>query len=257
MIDVLILGSGTSTGVPVPGCSCPVCRSRNPRNHRLRASILLQWQQRHILIDMSPDLRYQALRAHIRSLDAVLVTHTHADHVHGIDDVRPFTLGQKQPLPLYASAPALESLQKRFAYVFRPGRVNGYVPRLAPFAFYGPFSLWGQVVEPLPLPHGRGWSWGFRIGNFAYLTDCSGIPRRVRRQLQGLQWLVLDGLRFRPHPGHLSISEALDLTAELAPQQTLLTHLSHDVDYERHRQQLPPAVDLAYDGCRFQVAPRV
>lgn len=250
-VTVTILGSGTSTGVPVPACTCPVCRSREPRNQRTRCSILVSVDGRNILIDTSTDLRQQALREGITHVDAVLFTHTHADHVNGIDDLRPFNLASGAAIPIHACAEDLAVLRRVFAYIFENGDEPGYRPRLLAQEICDGFSLFGLPILPLPLIHGPGRSLGYRIGPFAYLTDCSSIPETTLELLAGIDILLIDGLRFRPHLSHLSISQALAVAEGLGAGRTILTHLSHDVDYARHAPLLPAGTELAYDGQRL------
>ncbi|WP_432821157.1 GPMC system MBL fold metallohydrolase [Trichloromonas sp.] len=256
-VTVTILGSGTSTGVPVPACSCPVCSSRTPQNQRTRCSILISFAGRNILVDTSTDLRQQSLREQISRIDAVLYTHTHADHVNGIDDLRPFNLASGEAIPIYGSREDLDVLRRVFAYIFDDGDEPGYRPRLQPQPVSDVFTLFGLEITPLPLLHGPGRSFGYRIGPFAYLTDCSSIPETTLSALAGIDILVIDGLRFRPHASHLSISEALAFAERIGARQTILTHLSHDVDYSRHASLMPAGTELAYDGQRlvFQLDP--
>ena len=247
-LTLTILGSGTSTGVPVPGCDCPVCRSGHPRNQRTRCSALLAWQGHNILIDTATDLRQQALREELKTIDAVLYTHTHADHVHGIDDLRTFSRSDRPPLPIFAAAGSLAVLQRVFAYIFSEPAEPGYRPNLTAWTIGGPFSLFGLPVLPLELEHGAGSSCGFRFGPLAYLTDCSAIPEQAALQLQGLDVLVIDGLRFRPHQTHFNIAAAIAAGRRLGARRTLLTHLSHEVEHQRDSAGLPQGFELAYDG---------
>lgn len=247
-LTVTILGSGTSTGVPVPGCGCPVCTSTDPRDQRTRCSALVAWNEYRVLFDTATDLRAQVLREKLERIDAVLFTHTHADHIHGIDDLRTFTRLDGPPLPIFADAESLATLQRVFAYIFEEPADPGYRPHLAAWTVGGPFELLGMPVEPLTLPHGNGTSLGYRIGPMAYLTDCSGIPAPVRERLQGLDLLVIDALRFRPHPTHFNIAQAIAEARRLGARRTLLTHLSHEVAHERDGAGLPPGFELAYDG---------
>jgi phosphoribosyl 1,2-cyclic phosphate phosphodiesterase len=253
-LSVTILGSGTSTGVPVPGCTCPVCTSADPRNRRTRCSALLCWRGRNVLIDTATDLRQQVLREGIGRIDAVLYTHTHADHVHGIDDLRPFNLASGEAIPVYGSAGTLAVIRRNFGYIFDDELEPGYRPQLELRRAEAPFELFGLTVEPLTLQHGRGTSLGYRIGPFAYLADCSAIPEASARRLQDLELLVIDGLRFRPHETHFNIPQALATAARLGARRTVLTHLSHEVDHGRHEPLLPAEAGLAYDGQRLQVA---
>jgi phosphoribosyl 1,2-cyclic phosphate phosphodiesterase len=247
-IKLTILGSGTSTGVPVLGCHCEVCSSSDPRNCRTRCSALFEWSGRKILIDTATDFRQQALREGLDQIDSVLYTHAHADHVHGIDDLRTFTLMTGQPLPVYAAYGVLERIQGLFNYIFIEADVPGYRPRLQVNEVIGPFELFGQQVIPIPLVHGPGESLGYRVGNMAYVVDCNAIPDSSLKLLQGLDVLVIDALRFREHKSHFSISEAIEVARQLRVRRTLLTHLTHDIDYPRHAAELPDDVEFAYDG---------
>jgi phosphoribosyl 1,2-cyclic phosphate phosphodiesterase len=248
VLKLTILGSGTSTGVPVLGCHCVVCRSTEPRNNRTRCSALFEWSGHKVLIDTATDFRQQALREGIEQVDSVLYTHAHADHVHGIDDLRTFTLVSGRAIPVYAAPGVLERIQGLFSYIFSDIDVPGYRPRLQVNEVTGPFELFGQRVTPVPLMHGSGESLGYRVGNLAYVVDCSAIPESSWSLLQGLEVLVIDALRFRGHESHFSISEAIEVAEQLRVPRTLLTHLTHDVDYQRHAASLPAGVEFAYDG---------
>jgi len=247
-LKLTILGSGTSTGVPVLGCHCTVCRSTEPRNNRTRCSALFEWSGYKVLIDTATDFRQQALREGIEQIDSVLYTHAHADHVHGIDDLRTFTLVSGRAIPVYAALGVLERIQGLFNYVFSESDAPGYRPRLQVNQVTGPFELFGQLVTPVPLVHGSGESLGYRVGNLAYVVDCSTIPESSWSLLQGLEVLVIDALRFRGHESHFSISEAIEVAEQLRVPRTLLTHLTHDIDYSQHAASLPAGVEFAYDG---------
>lgn len=253
-LEVTILGSGTSTGVPVIGCACPVCSSGLAQNQRTRCSALLSWRGRQILIDTATDLRQQALRENLTRVDAVLYTHTHADHLHGIDDLRTFNPLDGAAIPIFGSATTLETIGRNFHYIFSDSLDPGYKPRLEPREISGAFELFGLPIEPIPLRHGRGETLGFRIGPFAYLTDVSAIPAVSERRLQGLELLVLDGLRFTAHNTHFNVAQALEVAKRLRVPRTVLTHLSHEIDHLRHGAELPPGVEFAYDGQRLSVA---
>jgi len=252
-LDIIILGSGTSTGIPVVGCDCAVCRSTDPRNQRTRCSALLSHAGHNILIDTSTDLRWQALREDIRHVDAVLYTHSHADHLHGIDDLRGFNLRSKEPIPLYGSTRTLERVRDNFSYIFDDIENPGYVPRLSLFPVEATFALFDLLITPIPLLHGRMQAFGYRCGPFAYLTDCNEIPEASLQLLQGLDLLVLDGLRFKPHTTHFNIAQAVQMAERIGAKQTLLTHLSHEVDHPRDNPQLPATIEFAYDGQRFSL----
>jgi phosphoribosyl 1,2-cyclic phosphate phosphodiesterase len=232
------------------GCRCPVCRSTDPRNQRTRCSALVSVGAVTLLIDTSTDLRAQALRHGLDRVDAVLYTHTHADHLHGIDDLRSFTLKQRQPLPCYGAAETLRQIQERYPYIFGDPelRQRWSIPRLDLRELRGPVDIFGVHVVPVPLLHGRLPIYGFRIGRLAYLTDCSGIPPASWALLEGLHTLVIDGLRPQPHETHFNIEQALAVIARLRPAQAFLTHLTHDVDHGPTEALLPAGVRLAYDG---------
>lgn len=247
-LKLTVLGSGTSTGVPVLGCHCAVCSSTDPRNNRTRCSALLEWSGYKVLIDTATDFRQQALREGIEQVDSVLYTHAHADHVHGIDDLRTFTLRTGNAIPIYAARGVLDRIQGLFSYVFSDAEAPGYRPRLQVNEVAGSFQLFGQKVTPIPLVHGRGESLGYRIGSLAYVVDCSAIPKSSRELLQDLDVLVIDALRFREHESHFSIAEAIEVAGQLKVPRTLLTHLTHDIDYQRHSAGLPEGVEFAYDG---------
>ncbi|MDO9081496.1 MAG: GPMC system MBL fold metallohydrolase [Desulfuromonadales bacterium] len=245
---LLILGSGTSTGVPMIGCRCPVCRSADPRNQRSRCSALIRGGGQNILIDSATDLRFQALREGVQQIDAVLYTHTHADHVHGIDDLRSFNRRNQQSLPLYGSPACVATLQRSFPYIFMPGENSGFRPRLHLETITGPFFIGVVPIIPLPIEHGDDLVLGYRIGTLAYLTDCNRVPPTTRKALHGITTLVIDALRFSPHPTHFTIAEAIAFAQDCGIKRTILTHLSHDVDARQHGAALPDGIEFAYDG---------
>jgi phosphoribosyl 1,2-cyclic phosphate phosphodiesterase len=251
-MKVTILGSGTSTGVPMVGCSCRGCSSNDPRDKRTRASLLIQHQGRTILIDASTDLRFQALREGVQRIDAVLFTHAHADHVNGIDDMRGFHFLHKEIVPCFGSRTTLDTLLTGFSYIFHEHEGSGYTPLLDPHEVVGPFELFDLQVVPVPIEHGRTTALGFRIGSFAYLTDCSAIPESSLELLGGLDVLVIDGLRWNPHPFHFNIESVIAATLPLKPLRTVLTHLTHDVLF-RDRDRLPPGYEFAWDGMTLDI----
>ncbi|MBK5276427.1 MAG: GPMC system MBL fold metallohydrolase [Desulfuromonadales bacterium] len=251
-MKITILGSGTSTGVPMVGCRCRVCSSDDPKDKRTRASLLICHNGRNILIDASTDLRFQALREDIERIDAVLFTHSHADHVNGIDDLRGFHFLHKEIIPCFGSRATLETLEAGFGYIFHEHDGSGYTPLLQPIEVDGSFELFGLTITPVPLEHGRTRSLGYRIDNFAYLTDCSSIPEPSPALLKGLDVLVIDGLRWTPHPFHFNIESAIAVTQPLKPARTVLTHLSHDVLFA-DGARLPPGCEFAWDGMTFDI----
>jgi len=230
-VRIRFLGTGTSHGVPVLGCSCPVCTSTDARDARYRSSVLVEGDAGEVvLIDAGPEFRLQGLRAGLSRLDAVLVTHAHADHIHGLDDVRPLTRGN--PLPVYASKADSDEIRLRFSYAFAHGQEGGGKPRLElADAGAGMITVGDLRIQAVPLMHGERSILGYRIGGFAYLTDCSRVPESSKRLLQGLDLLVVGALRLRPHPTHFSVDEALELAKELHPGRLLLTHICHDLTH--------------------------
>ncbi|MGI6609674.1 MAG: MBL fold metallo-hydrolase [Limnochordia bacterium] len=245
---VTFLGTGTSHGVPVIGCDCSVCCSPLPENKRLRPSVWLEFAGHHVVIDTAPEFRVQALRYGLKRLDAVLFSHAHADHVFGFDDIRRFCQVQRQAIPVYANQETLDTLQCLFGYIFDLGRNDWAIPRAVPHVINGPFSLFGQIIEPLTVYHGAAPVTGFRIGDFAYVTDCSMIPDQTMASLRNLDVLVLDALRYTPHRTHLSIGEAIRVIETLRPARAYLTHLCHEVDHAELVTSLPAGIWPAYDG---------
>ena len=253
-VRLTFLGTGTSTGVPVPTCDCHVCTSDDPRDRRLRPSVRIEWPGTSILIDTATDLREQALRYQIRRIDAVLYTHAHADHVLGLDELRLYNWRQRGPIPAYGSSTTLDALRKTFWYVFDDQAVESTKPAIETHVIEGPFTLHGRRIVPVPLFHGSMPILGFRIGRMAYLTDVSRIPEASYSLLGELDLLVLNALRERPHPTHLTIEQAIAEAERIGAQRTLLTHLSHEVGHAAHSARLPLGVDLSYDGLTLEVA---
>lgn len=246
-MKLIVLGSGTSTGVPMVGCGCRVCTSVDPRDKRTRASVVIECADRYILIDTATDLRKQLLRENIPRIDAVLFTHPHADHVHGIDDLRGFHFIHKRIIPCYGDGETIDSISRNFSYIFKGLESAGYAPLLESHILSGPFSLFGQRIVPIPIMHGTMPATGYRFGNAAYLTDLSSIPDASMALLEGLDILLIDALRYTPHPNHLNIEGAMRVVKLLGPARTILTHLTHEVSYADGRG-LPDGVEFAYDG---------
>ena len=252
-MELLFLGTGTSHGVPMIGCDCEVCRSSDPRDRRGRASILLSWDGRNVVVDTGAEFRRQILTHRVMTLDAVLYTHAHADHIHGIDDLRGFTARMPAPMPVYADSQTCAFLRRTFRYIFEPEAGNPNLPSLDLRAIQDPFELFGETVTPTPILHGRETVLGFRVGGMAYLTDCSGAPKASRRLLDGLDTLVVGALRAKPHPKHFSVGQALDFIAEIRPRRAFLTHLAHRMSHRQAEAMLPPHVEMAYDGLRVRI----
>jgi len=258
--QLLFLGTGTSHGVPVIGCTCATCLSGNPKNQRTRCSILLGLPEGNLLVDTTPDLRTQLLRERIGLVHAVLYTHEHADHLFGLDDLRIFAHYLGHDLPVYCDAGVEERIRRVFDYAFDPvGRQfpAGGVPRLA-FRRIDrePFEVLGCRVVPVPLRHGRYDALGFRFNGVAYCTDTNEIPASSEPLLEGLEVLVLDCLRRRPHVSHLSLDEAIQTARRIAPGRTLFTHMCHDLEHEATNAVLPPGMELAYDGMTVPLGQR-
>jgi len=252
-LTLTILGSGTSTGVPVIGCTCAVCVSSDQRNNRTRCSALLSYRGDNILIDTATDLRQQLLREGVRHINAVLYTHIHADHLHGIDDLRVFTLRGEPAIPLYGAASTLEQIRHNFSYIFDPTSEPGYIPQLMTCPITDSLSLCGLVLIPVPLLHGSLEVYGYRVGPLAYLTDCNAIPESSIKLLQGVEYLVIDGLRIKPHRTHFNIQQAVAMAQKIGARKTWLTHLSHEIDHQKHENELPAGIGLAFDGQRIEV----
>jgi phosphoribosyl 1,2-cyclic phosphate phosphodiesterase len=255
--QMILLGTGTSVGVPMIGCGCEVCRSDNPRNKRTRCSVILGLPGGNLLIDTSPDVREQLLRERIGIVHAVLYTHEHADHVYGLDDLRMMQFYLGGPVPLYCEPRVEDRIRKSFDYAFDADAElhPGAVPQLA-FHRIGlePIEVLGARVVPLRLKHGKRFDvLGLRFGNVAYCTDVNEIPPESMGQLQGLDVLVLDALRPRGHATHFSLEEAVEITRQLSPRQVFFTHMSHELEHEATNAALPPGMALAYDGLRIEL----
>lgn len=253
---VTFLGTGTSTGVPVIGCGCRVCTSAHPYNQRLRQSVLLEANGKYGLIDTTPDLRLQLLRRPIPRLDFILFTHSHSDHLMGLDDIRPFNFRQRETLHAYANANTVKAIRRAFSYIWdHSTQVGGGKPQLELHEIGDPFTHDGIEIIPLPVTHGEWTILGFRIGTFAYITDTNGIPAETMRLLEGVEVLALDGLRPAPvHPTHFTIAEAVAVAQKVGARETWLIHLAHEVDHDEVAATLPAGVKLAYDGLVLDVA---
>ena len=248
-----VLGSGTSMGVPTLGCDCAVCHSIDPHDRRTRPSIMLEYAGKVVLIDTTPDFYAQAIREGIARVDAVFYTHAHADHILGIDDLRPLSYRHKPGrLPLYARPDAAAFLRKMFSYIFDSDYKYGGLPLLELRPIDGAVELFGARFEPVRLIHGETEIYGFRFGSAAYLTDHSEIPEASFHQLEGLDILFLDALRHKPHPTHSTVEQSLKIVDTVKPKRTFFTHICHDLPHEATNAALPPDVRLAFDGMKLE-----
>ena len=265
-----VLGSGTSMGVPTIGCDCAVCTSTDPHDRRTRPSVMVQWDDHHshapttgaprtpghtVLIDTTPDFREQAIREHIRKIDAVLYTHGHADHILGLDDVRPLSFPRVTgggKIPLYASPRTTEVLRNVFRYIFDADYKYGGLAQVELQPVNGPVNLFGATFTPLVVLHGDVPIEGYRFGSAAYLTDFSSVPEESLAQLEGLDILFLDALRHHPHPTHSTVENSLKIVDRLKPKRTYFTHISHDLPHEATNAALPENVRLAHDGLKLE-----
>ncbi|MGA8224255.1 MAG: MBL fold metallo-hydrolase [Candidatus Acidiferrales bacterium] len=239
-------------GVPTLACHCPVCDSKDPLDKRTRPSILLSYAGRNVVIDTTPDFRFQAMRNGIDRLDAILYTHGHADHILGLDDIRPYNLKQRMRVPIYATNSTLRILQRTFAYIFDSAPTESSVPGVDLHTIDGPFELFGLKFIPVPAMHGPMDVMGFRFGNAAYLTDFSSVPDSSKALLRGLDHFILDALRYVPHPMHSTVAQSLKLVEELRPKHAWFTHICHDLGHAETNAKLPENVRLAYDGLKLE-----
>jgi phosphoribosyl 1,2-cyclic phosphate phosphodiesterase len=254
---VTFLGTGTSQGVPMIGCDCAVCRSSDPRDNRTRSSIFVQTPECAFVVDTGTDFRTQALRENIRHLDAVVFTHSHTDHIMGFDDLRRFGWERGGTMPVYASAETMADLERVFQFAFKATNpFPGYL-KPEPHIVCGPFRLGLTTVTPLPVPHGD-----FEVNGYlfsrddtrlvAYLSDCSGVPDEIARKIEGVKVLIIDALRHKPHPTHLSVQQALDVAARVRAQETFFTHIAHELA-QSAESELPPHAHIAYDGLKLEL----
>lgn len=235
------------------GCKCPVCTSSDPRNRRTRTSALISCGGKHIVIDTTPEFRLQCLANDVNHLDGVLFTHAHADHIFGLDDLRRFNEIQNKPIPCYGSADTLAVIRQAFEYIFIETQEGGGKPKIELNTVSGPFEFGGIAITPIPVMHGILPVYGYRIGKFAYITDCSSIPEESRELLRELDLLILGVVRRKHHETHLSLGEGVEVALDLAPRRTCFVHMSHRLEHESTNNELPPGIELAYDGLQIEV----
>ena len=255
---VTMLGCGHSGGVPLIGCDCAICTSKNPKNTRKRVSILIEVNNINILVDTSPDLHQQALDNNIRRIDAVLYTHDHADHTHGIDELRSFNYLSGKEIPVFSNESTLNLLKQRFSYVFKEKPENlWFRPCLMPHVISGGevanFGVLGVPVTAFRQGHGKGETLGFRIGDFAYSTDVDFIPETSFEALAGVKFWIVDCLRYTKSYSHSNLEQTLQWIARVKPERAVLTHMSHEVDYDELKAQLPPHIEPGYDGLTLDI----
>lgn len=255
MLKITFLGTGTSQGIPVIGSQHPVCRSKNPKDKRLRSSVLIQWDDYNYVIDCGPDFRQQMLSVDCQYLSGILFTHEHADHTAGIDDIRPFFFRQGD-IPIYASMRVVKELTRRFGYIFETDNKYPGTPavKINTIAENTPFSLGEKMVIPIEVMHNRLPVMGFRIDNFSYLTDVKYIEDQQLKKLEGTEVLVINALRKEPHPTHLNLEEALEIVQHIKPKAAYFTHISHLLGFhDEVSKELPQQIYLAYDGLQIKI----
>jgi phosphoribosyl 1,2-cyclic phosphate phosphodiesterase len=253
-LKITFMGTGTSHGVPMIGCQCPVCTSTDPRDRRNRCCLKLEFDGRVVIIDTPPEFRLQCIANDVRRLDAILFTHTHADHIFGLDDTRRFTALQREPIDCYGSPRTLRSLKTVFSYAFDLETPEiSERPRLQAREIDGPFDLFGREVIPLEISHGCQKILGFRIGPLAYCTDCSVIPDETLEKLRDLDTLILGCLRYTPHPTHFNVDQALAAAEKIGARRTFFTHIAHEIAHADLEARLPETIRLAHDGLSLEL----
>lgn len=252
-IKLTFLGTGTSVGVPMVGCLCPACTSDDPRDRRYRASVLLQWSKATVVVDTTPEFRLQMLRAGVMKLDAVLYTHNHADHIHGLDDVRPFCFLHDTEIDVYGDPHTIGYLREHYDYFWNAPQKGGGLPRVAMHATEDPFEIAGVTVIPVPVLHGRVPIYGYRIGDCAYITDVSEIPPSSMKLIEGVRTFIVDAVRYQPHSTHFNVEEAVNVARIVGAEQTYLTHMNHDIVHADLERELPESFAPACDGLEVTI----
>ncbi len=245
---IVLLGTGTSFGIPMIGCDCEVCTSDDPRNNRLRSGGYIEVGEARFLVDCTPDFRQQALRFGVRHVDAAFISHSHFDHIAGIDDLRIFTLRNHHTITLYGNEPTIEEIRTHYDYCFNPPQKGGGVPSVELKVIERPIKLHGITVTPIPVKHGILSILGYRFEDFAYITDASFVPDESIALLQGVKVLVINALRQKPHATHFSVGQAIEVAKKIQPKKTYFTHICHRLEHKETNRSLPPEYQLGYDG---------
>ena len=253
MAEAVVLGSGTSNGVPMLGMAYPPEFLQNPKNHRTRCALLLRGPVGNVLVDCAPEMRLQLLEAHVLDLEAVIITHTHADHIMGMDDLRSFCIVQKRAMPVYTLTKHMPDIRRIFPYAFQESAEGIEVPRFDLREMPSTAEIAGLKIESMVVEHGSMPVIALRVNDFAYVTDVGGIPPEAEAKLQGLETLILDAVRYKPHPNHFHYDLAIEWAQRLGAKKTYFTHLSHDYDHDKVNAELPDEIELAYDGLRISI----
>ena len=250
-MNITFLGTGTSYGIPIVGCNCKTCKSKNPKNNRFRSSIFIQLPDVSLIIDTPPEFRLQLLQNNISDTDAILFTHSHADHLMGFDDIRAFNKLHNKTIPCYGNSKTIDRIKKAFNYIFNCDQIGGGIPEVSLKVINSKFKINQTDIIPLPVKHGQLDIFGYKINKMAYITDCSSIPDSTLNLIKDINVLIIDALRYKPHSTHMNIREAVNLIQTLDVNQAYLTHLSHDIEHEQTNSELPDNIQLAYDGLKI------
>jgi len=252
-LEITFLGTGTSHGVPIVGCNCKTCTSNDPKNKRFRSSIYIKNSDKNILIDTTPDLRLQLLNNDITDIDIVLFTHAHADHIMGFDDLRAINRLNKADIPCYGNKETLDALKRKFTYIFKDHHCKFAVPSVKLIEIEGVLEFNNLKITPLPVEHNNDTVLGYKVNNMAYITDCSCIPEESFKLIEDVDLLILDALRYKSHPKHFNIEEAVEVIEDLGVKKAYLTHISHEIEHNEVNDKLPEGIQLAYDGLKLKV----